>query len=55
VALSYEAVSEYDAVLIATDHDSIDYQLLANSAKILIDTRNVCARAGAVGSNIVKA
>jgi UDP-N-acetyl-D-glucosamine dehydrogenase len=55
VALSHEAISEYDAVLIATDHDSIDYQLLAKSAKILIDTRNACARAGAVGSNIVKA
>ena len=55
VVLSHEAISEYDAVLIATDHDSIDYQLLAKSAKILIDTRNVCARAGAVGSNIVKA
>ena len=55
VALSHEAISEYDAVLIATDHDSIDYQLLAKSAKILIDTRNACARAGVVGSNIVKA
>ena len=55
VALSHEAISEYDAVLIATDHDLIDYQLLAKSAKILIDTRNACARAGAVGSNIVKA
>ena len=55
VALSHEAISEYDAVLIATDHNSIDYQLLAKSAKIVIDTRNACARAGAVGSNIVKA
>jgi UDP-N-acetyl-D-glucosamine dehydrogenase len=55
VALSHEAISEYDAVLIVTDHDSIDYQLLVKSAKILIDTRNACARAGAFGSNIVKA
>ncbi len=55
VALNHEVISEYDAVLITTDHDSIDYQLLVKSAKIVFDTRNACARAGAVGSNIVKA
>jgi UDP-N-acetyl-D-glucosamine dehydrogenase len=55
VALSHEIISEFDAVLITTDHDSIDYQLLVRSAKIVVDTRNACARAGAVGPNIVKA
>jgi UDP-N-acetyl-D-glucosamine dehydrogenase len=55
VALNHEVISGYDAVLITTDHDSIDYQLLVKSAKIVVDTRNACARAGAVGSNIVKA
>ena len=55
VALNHEVISEYDAVLITTDHDLIDYQLLVKSAKIVFDTRNACARAGAVGSNIVKA
>jgi UDP-N-acetyl-D-glucosamine dehydrogenase len=55
VALNHEVISENDAVLITTDHDSIDYQLLVKSAKIVFDTRNACARAGAVGSNIVKA
>lgn len=55
VALNHEVISAYDAVLITTDHDSIDYQLLVRSAKIVVDTRNACARAGAVGANIVKA
>ena len=55
VALNREVISEYDAVLITTDHDSIDYQLLVKSAKLVVDTRNACARAGAVGANIVKA
>lgn len=31
---------EYDAVLIATAHDCMDYQELAKNAKLIIDTRN---------------
>jgi UDP-N-acetyl-D-glucosamine dehydrogenase len=55
VPLEWDIVSKYDAVLIATDHDSIDYKTLAIHAKLIIDTRNACARAGAIGKNIVKA
>jgi UDP-N-acetyl-D-glucosamine dehydrogenase len=35
-----QAVAEADAVIIATDHDSIDYQKLVRDAKLVIDTRN---------------
>jgi UDP-N-acetyl-D-glucosamine dehydrogenase len=35
-----EAVAEADVVVIATDHDSIDYQKLVHDAKLVIDTRN---------------
>jgi UDP-N-acetyl-D-glucosamine dehydrogenase len=55
VALNSDAIAGYDAVLITTDHDSIDYQLLVKHAKLVVDTRNACARAGAAGSNIAKA
>jgi len=55
VVLNNEVISSYDAVLITTDHDSIDYQLLVRNAKIVIDTRNACVRAGALGPNVVKA
>jgi UDP-N-acetyl-D-glucosamine dehydrogenase len=55
VILNHELVSRYDAVLIMTDHDSIDYGMLVKSAKLVVDTRNACARAGVVGPNIVKA
>jgi UDP-N-acetyl-D-glucosamine dehydrogenase len=55
VPLDPAAVARYDAVLIVTDHDSIDYMSLANSARLIVDTRNACARAGAVGEHIVKA
>ena len=55
VPLTSNIVSTYDVVVITTDHDSIDYCALANSARLIIDTRNACARAGATGSNVVKA
>jgi UDP-N-acetyl-D-glucosamine dehydrogenase len=48
-------VSGYDAVLIATDHDGVDYAGLARHARIVVDTRNACARHGVSGANIVKA
>jgi UDP-N-acetyl-D-glucosamine dehydrogenase len=53
--LSAETVSSYDAALIATDHDAIDWPHLVRHAKLVIDTRNVCARSGAYGPNVVKA
>ncbi|MFO1104343.1 MAG: nucleotide sugar dehydrogenase [Methylocystis sp.] len=55
ITLSAQALGEYDAVLISTDHDDIDYALIANHAKLVVDTRNVCTRKGFCGANIVKA
>ena len=55
VHLTPDSVRAYDVVLIVTDHDLIDYNALAKSAKLIVDTRNVCARFGITGSNIVKA
>jgi UDP-N-acetyl-D-glucosamine dehydrogenase len=55
VALSVEAIRAYDAVLIATDHDAIDYKALVGAARLVVDTRNACARAGATSDNVVKA
>lgn len=45
----------YDAVLIATDHDGVDYRGLADTAKLVIDTRNACDRAGAAMARVVRA
>ena len=33
-------ISKFDAVLISTNHDGLDYQMLANESKLIIDTRN---------------
>ena len=50
-----DALSSYDAVLIATDHDAVDYCALAERAKLIVDTRNACARAGASCGRVVRA
>lgn len=55
VALSADAVAVYDAVLISTDHDTVDYALLAAKARLIIDTRNVFAKKGLTNERVVKA
>lgn len=55
IAWELSRISAYDAVLIATDHDGVDYRGLASAAKLVVDTRNACARAGANLSNVVAA
>ncbi|MBS0185500.1 MAG: nucleotide sugar dehydrogenase [Proteobacteria bacterium] len=39
--LTKETLSTYDAVLILTDHENVNYEFLAEHSKLLIDTRNV--------------
>ena len=41
-----EQLCEVDVALIVTDHDDVDYDLLAKSGVLVIDTRNVMRRAG---------
>lgn len=55
IAINSEVLTAYDAIVIATDHDNIDWHLIAAHGRLIIDTRNVCARNGAAGPNIVKA
>ncbi len=45
-ALTAEAVASYDAVLVATDHTDVDYRLISENAKSIVDTRNVFAKLG---------
>ncbi len=42
IALSNLTSDEFDAAIIATDHDNIDYQKIIKYAKVIIDTRNAC-------------
>jgi UDP-N-acetyl-D-glucosamine dehydrogenase len=55
VRLDAAAIASYDAVLIATDHDEVSYRLVVENARLVVDTRNACAKAGLSGDNIVKA
>ena len=55
VGLGAETIESCDCILVATDHVAVDYQLVARHARLIIDTRNVFARAGLRGDHIVKA
>jgi UDP-N-acetyl-D-glucosamine dehydrogenase len=55
VELGSETLAGFDAVLIATDHDNIDWHGIAAHARLVVDTRNVMARNGLAGDHIVKA
>lgn len=53
--LDARVLAARDAVLIATDHDLVDYNLVATHSKLVLDTRNACARAGADLARVVAA
>ena len=55
VRLDEAGVASYAAVLISTDHDNVDYALIARKAKLIVDTRNVMAHKGLTSVNVVKA
>jgi UDP-N-acetyl-D-glucosamine dehydrogenase len=55
IALTPESIGGYDAVLVATDHDNVEYRLVSDHARLIVDTRNVFAKAGIVSDRIVKA
>lgn len=55
VPLAAEALKGFDAVLVATDHDEVDYALVAAHARVLVDTRNVFARLGLAPEGLIKA
>lgn len=56
VEFTAEVLSSYDCCLIATDHDSVDYEFLVRHLPLTVDTRNATARlVGRYDAKIVKA
>lgn len=55
VELTEAALKDFDAVVVATDHDAIDYQAIADHAPLIVDTRNVFGRLGLARETVVKA
>lgn len=52
VELTAQSLAQFDCVLLATDHDGFDYELIAKHAELIIDTRG--RYKGSMG-NLVKA
>lgn len=52
VALSAQTIATYDLVLIATDHDAFNYDLIQAHANLIVDTRG---RFSSGTPNVIKA
>jgi UDP-N-acetyl-D-glucosamine dehydrogenase len=56
VPLTEEYLNETDLVVVATDHDAVDWSLIGRAASLVVDTRNVMARlAESVTAVVIKA
>jgi UDP-N-acetyl-D-glucosamine dehydrogenase len=55
ISWASDRLRTYDAALIATDHDAVDYRELCRLVSLIIDTRNACGRAGCTSDNVIKA
>jgi UDP-N-acetyl-D-glucosamine dehydrogenase len=56
VEISERALREADCVVVVTDHKAIDWTLVGEHARLIVDTRNAMARArGTVRARVVKA
>ena len=55
VPLTLQNIAQYDAVVITTNHSNIDYNLIAEKAKLIIDTRNALKIKGIQKGKIWKA
>jgi UDP-N-acetyl-D-glucosamine dehydrogenase len=51
VGLDEETVASYDAVLVATAHSGVDFEMVARAARLVVDTRNSCP----AGPHVVRA
>lgn len=55
IHFSEESLKTYDAVLICTDHDDLDYELILKNSKLVLDTRNATRDFSKDYDNVVKA
>ena len=52
IQLTADILAGYDCVVLATDHDGFDYELIGHHARLVVDTRG---RYRARAENIIKA
>ncbi len=57
VALTAETVASYDAVLVITDHTTVDYELVVKNASLVVDSRNATGKVATAdgGADVVQA
>ena len=55
VELSKSRLAATDCVVIVTNHDVIDYNLIGTHSKLVVDTRNAMASIASPKAKIVKA
>ncbi len=55
IPINSSTLSNYDIVLLVTDHDSFNYDLIAQHSNLIIDTRNAFGSRGIKSENIYKA
>ncbi|MDC0990034.1 nucleotide sugar dehydrogenase, partial [Rhodospirillales bacterium] len=55
IVWSKQNICEFDATLICTDHDNIDYEALVSYSKLVVDTRNVISSTNNKSNNVIKA
>ena len=55
IDLAKESISKYDLVVLSTDHEAFNYEMIARNSKLIIDTRNVFEKKNLVSKNIYKA
>lgn len=56
VSLTPETIASYDAIVVATAHPNVDWELIASHSQLVVDTRNVLAdQAEKLGDRLVRA
>lgn len=55
VRLTAAEIARHDAVLIATDHDDVDYRLIAAHARLIVDTRNAFGARKIASASVIRA
>ena len=51
IAISKSTLNSYDCVLLATDHDSFDFELISKESSLMVDTRGIY---GTSAKNVVR-
>jgi len=55
VQFTQDVIAAFDAAIICTDHDVVDYHRLVSWSRLVIDTRNACGQRAIVEEHVVKA